>query len=148
MFKFNKITALDKFCVPIVPSRGLVLRDAQGICVHLVTHCEGMECYQGWHNSSVISKAQSWFEINSGNSILWLWNKLMMSPNKNNGKTQTSLASTFSPTQFIVYERVSLTESWTRCYQEAKNLALALKRPIRPLDISWLNFSLITPMFR
>lgn len=129
MFKFNKITALDKFCVPIAPSRGLVLRDAQGICVHLVTHCEGMECYWGWHNSSVISKAQSWFEINSGNSILWLWNKLMMSLSKNNSKTQTSLASTFSPTQFIVYEGASLTESWTRCY--------ALIRKLKTWHLLW-----------
>ena len=37
MFKFNKITtAFDEFCVLIVSSRGVALRDAYGILVHLL----------------------------------------------------------------------------------------------------------------
>lgn len=150
MLKFNKITALGKFCVPVVPGRDLTLRDALGTCVHSGTHSEGMEFCWRWHNSSVISKAQSWFEINSSNSILWLWNKLVMSLNKNNPKTQTLLVSTSSPPQFIVYETASyrVLDRVLGPDQKAKNLALALKRPIRPLDISWHNVSLIIIILR
>lgn len=115
MFKFSKITTtFDKLCIPIIPSRDLGLRNAHGICVHLVTHREGTECYERWYRSIAFSKAKSWLQIllmKSDNSKLWLGNKLVTSLHKNDNKTQMSPARTFSPSNSQLI-KASHRESW------------------------------------
>lgn len=73
-----------------------------------------------------------------------------MSLDQNSNKTQTSLESISSPSQLLAYASFSSRVlNRVLCpYQKAKNLALDLKRLIRPLEISWHNLSLITLNFR
>lgn len=69
-----------------------------------------------------------------------------MNLDKNRHKTQTSLGSTFPPSQLRVDASFSQRVlNRVLCpYQKAKNLALGQKRLIRLLEISWHNLSLIT----